>query len=143
MTTRFTSHGVHLLAVVALGYAATCSLGCESEAAETTRYENEGASCLSTETDGRGFVRVVFDSCASYCATIESAECEVQVDGADLRVTSHAEVSEPTVAGRDCPTVCQVVEATCPVGPLAQGEYTFHLGGATRPVRVPGRDDCE
>lgn len=123
-----------------------------------TLFENEGMPCLFTGTTGYLTsdggtssevraneplqMRVVFDQCESFCATIESAECEVSVQGSVLSVTSRARVSMQVGKGMTCPSACLEVFAECSVGLLPEGTYEIKLGKLSRFVEVPGNDSC-
>lgn len=89
-------------------------LACSSVQPEVRLYE-KGVLCHVDASDGSSDtreLRVVIDQCASYCAEIVEATCEVSRNGADFRVEARATTSRP-MDGEPCPTQCKRVEANC------------------------------
>lgn len=124
------------------------SVACDDSEPRSKEFENEGSACVVGTSDagmqdvvaGRpAHVRVVFSDCESYCAKVTHASCDVHVEGDVISVTASATLEQER-DDSDCPTECRRVEATCRVGSLEEGTYTFKFGDESRSLEVPGSD---
>jgi hypothetical protein len=114
------------------------SVGCEKQAIVQ---DNAGVACIDVDPDGAvpAEVTVVFDECASACATILTASCNVTVEGSRVIVSSKY-AFEPPPENRDCAAVCEIHQAVCPVDELPDGNYTLEFGAATEDFIWPAED---
>lgn len=79
---------------------------------------------------------VTFEECASSCIENLETECTVTVDGERLVVKSSYSYDAPSGDGV-CTADCNVIQATCTVGPLEDGTYTVEHGEETMPLVIP------
>jgi hypothetical protein len=115
------------------------ALACSSVQPEIRLYE-KGVLCHVDVSDGSSDsreLRVVFDECASYCAEIVEATCEVSRNGADFQVEARATTSRP-MDGEPCPSLCKRVEANCNILVPSDSDAAIEFAGeqfTTREIR--------
>jgi hypothetical protein len=89
--------------------------------------DDRDASWISTDGEQPFAVRVIFNGCESYCASIDRASCEAEVRDGVVFVTGTARTLLPTEG--DCPAECQVVDAVCDIGDLPDGTHSLEYDG--------------
>jgi len=93
-------------------------LSCTSDGKETRTYVNEGVLCQSSlpamggSNAGSYELGVVFDQCASYCAEVVEATCEVRERTGQLFVEARASTREAS-DNEPCPGACKRIGANC------------------------------
>jgi hypothetical protein len=114
---------------------------------ELHSFEDEGRLCLGVdesfgslpiEADQPFFVSVFSPGCfSSSCSTLESATCQVTLDGQDLRISSFIEVRDTSARAGACTDDCHSYTARCEAPALPEGEFTVRLGDESLPLTVP------
>ncbi len=119
----------------------------EEPRAVTRSYEDEGPVCFGDVTSGQGleadepfFVTVSIEGClSSSCTADQQAECEIEVDGDEIFVSSSGSYSELThIEEGGCTDDCGgAVEADCGSLTLAEGTYTVYHGDKSSELTIP------
>lgn len=116
-------------------------------------YENEGSVCLgldhphglpvdALEGDEPFPMIVGFESClSSSCSQDLEANCEVEIDGDDIFLSSTGSYGDRThLEGGMCTEDCRSLYADCGNLILEEGSYTVHHGDETVELTIPSDD---
>jgi hypothetical protein len=109
--------------------------GDDSAEVTTTRYEDEGAVCLSPRAEGGSHVQVILEECESSCADVR-ASCSTSVVDGTIVVQAEA-IATRELNGIPCPDECKPVEARCTLPELAAGYHEVRYGQRSTGVVLP------
>lgn len=109
----------------------------ERRQVERTEFMDTGALCVRSEPDDKVSVSVIVDACASGCARISAATCELVVADTELGLHSSIQVEEQVGPDVSCPSVCVVIGVSCAAMPVSPGEYTIRHGDDVTTIHLP------
>lgn len=104
---------------------------------ERTELNDEGALCVRTGMAGELLIDVVVDGCASGCARVVEAACEVEVQDDELVVHGFIAVQERRGPDAVCPANCVPIGVSCAATQVSPGDYSFRYGDDTSSARLP------
>jgi len=114
-------------------------LACSPGRKQTRTYINEGVLCQSALSAmgggnaGSYELGVVFDQCASYCAEVVEATCEVHERTGRLLVDARAS-TRMTSDNEPCPGACKRVGANCGFLVESDSDAQVEFAGETVPL---------
>lgn len=132
-----------LASLLVVHVLAGCS-GNSPDMQDIVEYRDSAQLCVERTTDAspdgaNALLRVVFDSCASACATVLESQCAIAVTGKQVSVNSYAKLA----LGRgDCQTECQVVSTLCSSEALPVQPFELFHGTNTMVVKDIDEHAC-
>jgi hypothetical protein len=116
-------------------------LGCSSEDAKRSDFQDDGRVCLKLRSDGLVEGTVTFRTCLSSCDRALPASCSIAVEGSTLRFSSHG-ASERTESDT-CTDACAQLSTTCSTSEkVAPGTHVIVHGPDTATITLGTRTEC-
>ena len=126
---------MRLLHVTRSLFAIAALLACADET-ERTEYQDQGAACLTADTNGTLQVTVQIASClSSSCSTVSDNTCTLQRADNQIILTSHAIIE--TNQDGPCTDDCRTATAQCTLEGVPAGTYTIVHGDDTETLELP------